>query len=349
MYQAGPDYGDHLVEIYRSNNLLMEDIAATGRGRNTFIVYESNHVTLRRCWGRYVINGTNQGADWLQVYGSSDTLIENCVGTRLPSTILVDAAQYWLASWNTGYTNNRNRITGSVALGHDYHGLNIISAGGQLSGNSIDNSVFIGSTTGQGFGVPFTGIFQRADNSFNANRVTLVGHQTGVSQSHDTSNPLYNIYSTVRNSSIVNSSVGLSSSNYAGITVGMEHRFNNFWNVTQRYGGTISTGANETAINPVYDTAQYGNGAYLFVPAALKGKGESGVDIGADLRYLTDGTRMWPWAMEARICAETANLLGGGASVTYEQATTSYDYDGNGTGESYTCSGGIWRTLNGVY
>jgi hypothetical protein len=352
-YQAGPNYGDHVVEIYRSSYLLLEDMAATGRGRNPYIVFESDHITCRRCFGRYAYHqtGTNpQGADVFQIYGASNVLLENFIGYRVPSGIYVDAGQFWFATWNRPQdVTNDNAIVGSLFVGHDYHGLNIISAQGQLHRSRVDNSVFIGNNTGAGFGTPFTALSNRADDSFTVDHTTLVNHQTGLSMSHDTSNPWLNIGTTIKNTSIVNASVGLNRASYSQITTNLIHSYNNFWNVATLYSGT-SAGTGESSLNPGYATSTYGNGAYLFIPPALRNQGENSLGIGADLRYFTsDPAHMWPWPMEARICAETANLLGAGVSVTWESSTAAYDYNNDGTLEGYSCSGGVWRTLDGVY
>lgn len=356
-YQAGPDYGDHIFEIYRSENVTLEDCAATGRGRNTYIAFESDFVTFRRCWGRYVTNGTQQGADWMQIYGSADCLIENCVGTREPSDIRVDVNQYWYASTNRAEDCvDRNRMVGCVAYGHDYHGLNVISANQQLHGNGVENSVFIGNDTSMGYGVPYSGIFQRCDDDFTMDRLTLVNHQGAVRMSHDSSNPWFDIVGRLTNSSIVAADVGIGIASYSEINVALDHHHNNFYDVESPFVGTFQ-GVGETFVDPGYDVERYGLGAYLFVPPTLQGQGENGSDIGAEVLYRSiDGTLtdepLWPWPMEARICAETAHLFRDGVngfSVTYESHQVEYDYDGDGQAETYNCAGGIWKTLDGVY
>ncbi|MFH0863736.1 MAG: hypothetical protein V1858_01415, partial [Candidatus Gottesmanbacteria bacterium] len=107
------------------------------------------------------------------------------------------------------------------------------------------------------------------------------------------------------------------------------HDYNNIYNHTTPWYGTTQS-ANETTLNPAYNTSTYGKGAYLMVPAALKGKGENGGDIGAEVLYryvdgVLTGDKLWPWPMEERIKNET------GISVTWES------------------SGGLWKTLDGVY
>ncbi len=353
-YQAGPDYNDHIFEVYRSQNVTLTDCAATGRGRNPYIVYESDFVTLRRAFARYVTNGTQQGADYFQLYGSADCRLENFVGVRAGSEIYVDSGQLWFATWNRDQDRvDRNQIIGSVFAGHDYHGLNVISANQQLYENSVRNSVFVGNDTHRGYGTPYTGIFQRCDDGFEMDRLTLVNHGTAVRLSHDASNPWFDIVGSLTNSSLVNSDTGISVANYTRVRTALDHRYNNLHNVANAYSGTTQ-GPGETTLDPGYDTGRYGIGAYLFVPPALERQGENDEDIGAEVLYqsvdgvLTD-ERLWPWPMEARICAETAHLLGQGISVTYESHQAQYDYDGNGQAETYDCAEGIWRALEGIY
>lgn len=353
-YEAGPDYDDHIFDLYRSQDVTLEECAAIGRGRNPFLVFESNRITLRRTFAQYVTHGTQKAASYFQVYGSSDCLIENFVGIRASSDIYVDAGQYWHAAWNRDEDRvDRNRIEGSVFIGHDYHGLNILSANQQLHGNSVENSVFIGNDTEQGYGLPYTAIFQRCDDDFKMDQLTLIHHKIAVGLSHDANNPWFDIIGTLTNSSIAHCESGIDVAQYPNIRTELDHHYNNFYNVANTHVG-VSRGPGETFVNPGYDVERYGNGAYLFVPPTLRGQGSNGADVGANVLYqssdgvLTD-ERLWPWPMEARICAETTHLLGEGTSVTYASHRAQYDYDGNSQPETYACTGGIWRTLQGVY
>lgn len=353
-YEAGPDYDDHIFDIYRSQDMTLEDCAAVGRGRNPYLVFESSRIHLRRTFAQYATHGTQQAASYFQIYGSSDCLIENFVGVRARSDIYVDAGQYWYASWNRDEDRvDRNRTVGSVFIGHDYHGLNVLSANQQLHGNSVEDSVFIGNDTEQGYGVPYTAIFQRCDDDFKMDQLTLVHHKIAVGLSHDANNPWFDIIGTLTNSSITHCESGIDVAQYPNIRTELDHRYNNFYDVTATHVG-VSQGPGETFINPGYDVEQYGNGAYLFVPPMLQGQGSNGADVGASVLYqsldgvLTD-ERLWPWPMEARICAETTQLLGDGISVTYESRQVQYDYDNDSQPETYVCTGGIWRTLEGVY
>ena len=92
----------------------------------------------------------------------------------------------------------------------------------------------------------------------------------------------------------------------------------------------VALGSHDTFDDPGYDTARYGRGAYLLVPPRLKGRGERGADIGAEVLYRTfygqrTSTPLWPWPMEERIASET------GSSATWQ------------------AQGGLWKTLDGIY
>jgi hypothetical protein len=83
-------------------------------------------------------------------------------------------------------------------------------------------------------------------------------------------------------------------------------------------------------MDPSFDTATYGRGAYLIGSPALAGAGEGGARMGARIVHRTiDGVLttepLWPWPMEDRVFQET------GVSVTWE------------------VNGGLWKTLSGVY
>jgi hypothetical protein len=145
--------------------------------------------------------------------------------------------------------------------------------------------------------------------------------------------PAYWVAETVKNNAYINiSGSGLKKDSDYGHLGTNTHTYNKFYNVGTTYSG-LSAGTGESVLgtNP-YATnyAAYGNGAYLMVPTALQGQGESGADVGAEVLYeYVDGTLtstpLWPWPMEDRIYKET------GISVTWES------------------KGGLWKTLNGVY
>jgi hypothetical protein len=338
----------HVYEIAYTHDVLLEDCAASGKGRNLYLIYESERVTLRRCWGWWMARNSIGDANYVfQVYASVDTLIENNVGSidPNPSVNNVGAGAFWIADWNDTPACSNNELVGSVYYGfNDWHNLGHSQQSGNTQRNNVMRNVVL-------VGGGYTGIFQRGGHDFTLENVTLAGDKSWSTFRIDN---LYDVNpsASIRNSSLVGSSTGLVVE--AGAT--LTHNHNNLFGFQSPYSGT-SRGTGETFINPGYDVSTYGLGAYLFVPPALRGQGANGVDVGAEVLYRSvNGTMtdepLWPWPMEARICAEMAHLFGDGTngiSVTYESHNTSYDYDGDGQAETYHCTGGIWHTLEGVY
>jgi hypothetical protein len=174
-------------------------------------------------------------------------------------------------------------------------------------------------------------VFQ-AGNDTVAEKFTLVGQpDKGILTTLPTGYPA--VAATITNSVFLSNTTAMQKGSNTTLT----HDYNAFYGNTTNFSGT-SQAANETiSTNPTYDTATYGNGAYLIKPSNLATSGEGGTYIGAEALYrYQDGSLtsapLWPWPMEARICAET------GYSVTYENG-----YGGCANG------GGLWKTLNGVY
>jgi len=229
---------------------------------------------------------------------------------------------------------SRNKIYGNVVYGLS----NSSSQGFVTQGNELmdDNEFLNNASIGNTYGC-----LQRNDRNLHINRITIAESvEKGFSQTpYCKKKPAYDcswrVYAEITNSSIVNAPIGFSRNKspivlpegceggpyYGQLT----HEWNNLYNIDNSYSGT-SGGQTETMINPLYDTKTYGKGAYLIVPPALRGKGEDGSDIGAEVlfRYI-DGhltnEPLWPWPMEDRILNET------GISVTFES------------------QGGIWKTL----
>jgi len=191
--------------------------------------------------------------------------------------------------------------------------------GSPLVGNDYQNNVVINSQYGIGIRAEGGGLFSKN---------TIVNSSVYGFIISDRTNPAT---ASLANSSIISGNYGLRKGAASFI-----HTYNTLYGlVTNFYPGltadpTEYCSENNNSINPNYNTPIYGNGAYLMVPPALKGKGENGADIGAEVLYrYQDGALtsqpLWPWPMEDLIFKET------GVSVTWE------------------ANGGLWKTLNGVY
>ena len=64
----------------------------------------------------------------------------------------------------------------------------------------------------------------------------------------------------------------------------VSHSYCNFWNNDQMGVSLVGT---DMQVNPNLDVNRYGKGSYFFIPQSspLKGRGENGVDIGANILY----------------------------------------------------------------
>jgi hypothetical protein len=301
-----------------SSYVLLEDCATRSYARVLYNFNECDHITLRRCWGRYMGYTADTPRTVIQPYGSDDSIVENCIGVREGGTD-IEGIHVWAHTYNP--TCNRNRIYGNVMYNLNNSAYYINSASHIIHDNIFRNNVAINAEKG---------FWARADDNLTAENFTIVG-STDSGLIVDSGGTTLNI--DVKNSSIAhNTEYGLKRSDST-----LKQSYNNLYdNDAGNYSGT-SKDTGETFDNPNYKTATYGKGAYLMVPSALKGQGEGGADIGAEVLYrYVDGklsnTPLWPWPMEARICQET------GYSVTYENG-----YSGCEKG------GGLWKTLEGVY
>ncbi|MFH0863735.1 MAG: chondroitinase-B domain-containing protein [Candidatus Gottesmanbacteria bacterium] len=325
-YNALVDGNTHIFDLWYVTSTLLEDCVASGTGRVMINVLDSDMVKIRRCYTRWTQYTGAYGMGWgVQIYGTPNSIVENCVAIK---TVSGNAGG--IAIWSHTYSapSDDNKIYGNVViLNDDYVGYWIGSAIKNITGNQFVNNVVINTATG---------FQQRADDGLlisNLTSVSVSGNHFEMSEDTSDEQDLdFKINTNLKNSSFLTTGTGIvkGTSNH---TDSFLHTYNNLYNLNANYSGTTQ-GTGEIFVNPVYDISTYGNGAYLTVPTALVGQGESGGDIGAKVLYryvdgVLTGTALWPWPMEQRICNET------GYSVTYENSCA------NG--------GGIWKTLDGVY
>ncbi len=304
-----------VFDLYFSNDCLIEDCAASGNGRTLYLVFECNRTTLRRCWGEW------KAWDWsvnappicINLYGSDDCVVENCIGANNTS-YKVYGQLLWAHTYNP--TVNNNKIRGSVYYGNILHAYAVDSQVNTISGNEFRNNVSIGALNGAAI---------RADTNLTFTNHTAVEGESGFYYQKGDYTGDVNI--VLKNSYFAGNRYGLLG--YGGINV--DNTYNDINNNSDgNYYGHSAEGAGELHIDPGYDTTTYGKGAYLIRTGMLKGHGENGANIGAEIIYrYQDGVLtnvpLWPWPMENRIFAET------GTSVTWEK------------------NGGLWKTLSDVY
>lgn len=323
------------ILVYHSSNVLLEDCAVSGWARDIYEIYESDYVTMRRCfgmWKGWYNAGAVAGDNWIvQLYGSSNVIVENLVGFKHPEAMNVSwmGANVWCNNYNVNASNNK--YLGTVIWGPTTSAYWAASKNHNIEYNEFTNIVSINDPDGFG---------QRGDPNLHVRNATFINATSSnyfLSEfPYTPKDSDYEIRGDVRNSNFVSNGNGYGFDiNFTSVVKGFTHDYNNLYNFAVNYLGT-SAGAHEIYVNPNFNTSTYGKGAYLMVPAALKGKGENGANIGAEVLYryekgVLTGVPLWPWPMEQRICNET------GYSVTYENG-----YTGCSNG------GGLWKTLDGV-
>lgn len=316
----------HVFDIYKSTHLLLEDIIASGSGRVMYDVLDSQYVTLRRCWGRWVSHSGGGGPNYIvQIYGSDDCIVENLVGTVASGiTDVVGGIAVWCNTNNV--SANRNKIFGNVLYGGFLSWAYCCSSAiHRIEGNRFINNVSINNQYG---------FFQRADADMRASNLTIVGNISQAFALQETSDPKdadFEIKGDVRNSIFLSGDIGFNIVNSSHLT-SFTNAYNGLYQLGRPYIGIASQGLGEIAVDPGFNTSKYSKGGYLFVPdeSPLKNSGEVGTPMGAEVLYryqngALTSEPLWPWPMEDRIFAET------GVGVTWE------------------ANGGLWKTLEGVY
>jgi hypothetical protein len=317
-YHAGSGNA-HVFDIADGpNNVLIEDCAGWGQGRYIFIAYHSSNVIFRRTWARWTTQSNFSPAPraCYGIYGASNVTLENPICIHdIPDQPSND---YFTAIWITtnGPSEDNVKILGAMFL-DNWEGIWVNDSSGdntQVINSLFDNTRKQGTfntTTNHG-----DGLIWGTDNGSGGgvDTSTFVNNEVGFSK-QTSQNP------TLTNSVFVN--------NDTALVGNPTHSSLDFYG-----NGSIGTtvGPTDKQVDPRYNVAKYGRGAYLFIPpnSPLKGAGQGGSDIGATIIYrYQDGVLtnqpLWPWPMEDRIKTET------GMSVTWESG------------------GGFWKTLDGVY
>ena len=320
--------------FYNCNNVLIEDCVASGTGRKMFMAFADSSVTFRRCWGRWTGHEWGNWRNCLNIYGADDCIVENCIVT-MDSTVTKAVSGIGIGS-NNNPDADRNKICGNIVYGVNQLNYYVSSNGGhQINDNEhINNVAIVQKTSANGFTL-------NADGNWKGDKLTLVGIPDvslfSVQVSNSEPDNDFAINGDLRNSVLFTGETGIYVSS-SPLIKSFTNKYNNVSvsTVSTPYSGSVSQGNGEAAIQgiiPSYDTSKYGKGAYLIRPENLKGKGDAGTDIGAEVLYQyingvlhqDDQHRLWPWPMEDRIFTET------GVSATWEN------------------NGGLWKTLDGVY
>jgi hypothetical protein len=317
-YNAGSGNA-HVFDVMSGpTNVLIEDSAGWGQGRYIFDAYHSSNVIFRRAWARWTTQANFSPAPraCYGIYGSINVTLENPICIHdIPDQPSND---YFTAVWITtnGPPEDNAKILGAIFL-DNWEGIWVNDSSGnntQVLNSLFENTRKQGNyttTTNHGDGIMWgtdNGRGGGVDTSTFANNE--VGFNNNTNQHPTLTNTVFVYNTTAILGNPTQSSLDFFGNSNIGATVGPADK----------------------QVDPGYDVAKYGRGAYLFIPpnSPLKGAGQGGSDIGANIIYrYQDGVLtnqpLWPWPMEDRVETET------GLSVTWES------------------EGGLWKTLDGVY
>ena len=341
-YNANPNGNYMVFSLDDCNYVLLEDCVGAGDGRVIFNVFNSNHVKLRRCYSRFRYTNSRHGPNNIQIYGSPNTLVENCITTKYPN--YTDKYLSGLHFW----ANTKKRVPQNISKGRAYGNI-VFNLKIPKSNNADDFSV--ASKSGQQHGIHFkdnvginnyVGMSWFGDDNLVVERITLVNHHKHFWYRETYSNKVegYHSVCTLKNSILLNGTIGIDNGgeiHSGGIRDGryfggLINSYNVLYGIENEYSGGATRGEGEINIDPGFETNIFGYGAYLkgpTNPVVLKG-GKGQTKIGAQVIYrYVDGVltteHLWPWPMEQRLINEI------GISVTWER------------------KGGLWKTLNNLY
>jgi hypothetical protein len=337
------DCNCHGITTNRSEDVLIEDAIVSGRARTTLTIFNSRNITIRRVYARWKEEPTSNSMgvnNLTQIYGTSDSLMENNVGTiDGPTTNSVLGWGVWNHYYNTDPIASNNTFIGNVAFDLTHAGFFDSACKWLTKNNQFINNASINNRFG---------MWHRGDESQGLSNYTHIGGEIGY-YSHET--PPNGDCTPVEPLSLgvdITNSVFFGATNRAfiiheeGIPKNIQHDFNLFWD-NAALGTALSSNEIEN-VDPQFNTSKWGDGAFLFPePGSPRDSaGQGADDLGADIRFQSiDGsetnTPLWPWPMEERVCDEL------GVSVTWEQSTQISASSGQ------NCSGGLWKTLDGVY
>ncbi|NOY78030.1 MAG: hypothetical protein GXO76_09205 [Calditrichaeota bacterium] len=324
-YNAGSG-NYHVFDIWLDHDILLEDCAASGSGRMMYDVLNSRDITLRRCWGRWQSHSGGGGDNGIiEIYGTNNSLVENCIGTKdTHASVNVQGIGVW-ANWYNERADS-NRFFGNITFNLSSWSFFNTSAQHRTIANQFIDNASIQS--------PY-GYIQRGDANCTVRQMTIVGAQKIAFSLDPNSLPLdsdYFIKSDVRNSVFIDAGIGFSVNNRFPSRISLFEKYNDLFRVDRPYSGFSPANSHDIQQDPEFLVNRYGKGGYLFVPdsSPVKNLGEAGTRIGAKILYRYENGSLstiplWPWPMEERILNET------GQSVTYES------------------KGGLWKTLDGLY
>ncbi len=295
---------------------LVVDAASWGRCRYGFLAYHSSNITFRRTFAKWeqTDNFSPAPRSGYGAYGSTFISFENVIGYDIQPT--TNVSDFFSGVWETSDGPSTHDISYYGSIFYHVLGDGIRVNDLQAFPNTIIKDSFFSNPLVQNISYPFTkgaGIEWVTPITGTVSNNVFMGNNIGINQGNGVPSVMNNIF--------MNNSTAISGS--------IQGSYNDFW---QNSSNGYTPGSTDKQIDPAFNVAKYGLGAYFFVPSTspLKNSGQGGSEIGANIIYeyvngqLTN-VPLWPWPMENRIKAER------GISVTWASG------------------GGFWNSLDGVY
>jgi hypothetical protein len=279
------EYNVHGILVTGTNNLV-EDCVAAGAERHLFIDHNSQGRSQQNIFRRVFAACTEFGGcrSEFNFYGSSDSICENCIGwgDSIAKSISVHSA-----TWNEEYKCQGNKVLGSMFLRSKLYGITT-GYGFSDQDNYFENILLYGNNYGL-----------RLYDDDGGGRNETVKNITIVGTLHpaiivDSGNP----DSTIKNTLIYdNVSAFSGSADHMSYINAFGNENNEIPNCTE---GCLSV---DPGFSPYL--------VRLSIPddSPMKGAGENGSDIGANICYryengVLTNVPLWPWPMADRIKKE---------------------------------------------
>ena len=151
-------HNTHAVAVEDSQRVTLEECEVLYYHRHGFSIWRSRYVTLRRCYANSMLHGRvgqfsaidnrNWGDEAVSLYGTSDSIVENCISENQANGFQIHGIANALDPSGSG--GRRNRILGSISL-NDSIAAFVGSRGGDGAyHNARDNTVehFVGVRSG---------------------------------------------------------------------------------------------------------------------------------------------------------------------------------------------------------
>ena len=306
----------HVYAIEESRNVLLEECEAYFFHRHAFSIWKSYGVVLRRCYANSMrygrkgccseIDNREFGDSAFTIYGSSATIVENCVSENFANGFHVHAISNPLDPSGSG--GRHNRFLGSVSMDDEVGALVSSRYVDGAYRNALGNVFrdFVTVDTGG------TGLFLRGAADTVVENVTLYGSSGASGLEADGGDPEFGGTCGETNPEGCGfSATNVLSVDHAGLGIGAGEQQD--WSVDHSnasgsaadwvVGEAVDDGGGHVQQSLSTDPGPIGRGTgqcIAWVPAGspMKGAGRDGSDIGANIVYryengVLTGTPLW--------------------------------------------------------